>query len=281
MISRKLSPALGAEIRGIDFSEPLSSQARDDVIGLLSEHQLLVFPGQCLSCEQQIAACGAFGELEPHPMTTNTSSFPEMTIVSNVTSDGKPVGYPTPPFELWHSDLCYLEHPAKMTFFYAESVPDAHGDTWFANMFRAYETLPDELKAAIDGKHAVFSLDSSLVKRCRKIGFDLNIAEDDFKPTVSHPAVRTHPHTRQRSIFVNWAHTDRIEGYSPEESDEILDRIFAHCRNEDFIYRHRYANEDLVIWDNASLIHTNSPNPPVGNRIMRRVMVSGPKPFYQ
>ncbi|ABC36162.1 TauD/TfdA dioxygenase family protein [Burkholderia thailandensis] len=281
MISRKLSPALGAEIRGIDFSQPLSSQTRDDIIGLLSEHQLLVFPGQRLSCEQQVAACRDFGELEPHPMTTNTSSFPEMTIVSNVTTDGKPVGYPTPPFELWHSDLCYLEHPAKMTFFYAESVPDAHGDTWFANMFAAYETLPDELKSAIDGRNAIFSLDSSLVKRCRKIGFDLNIAEDDFKPTVSHPAVRTHPHTRRRSIFVNWAHTDRIEGYSHEESDEILDRIFAHCRNEDFIYRHRYTNEDLVIWDNASLIHTNSPNPPVGNRIMRRVMVSGPKPFYQ
>ncbi|MET5115969.1 TauD/TfdA family dioxygenase, partial [Burkholderia pseudomallei] len=80
---------------------------------------------------------------------------------------GKPVGYPTPPFELWHAYLCYLEHPAKMTFFSAESVPDAHGDTWFAHMFRAYETLPDELKAAIDGKHEVFSLDSSLVKRCR------------------------------------------------------------------------------------------------------------------
>ncbi|WGS47563.1 TauD/TfdA family dioxygenase (plasmid) [Burkholderia sp. JSH-S8] len=278
---RKLSPALGAEITGIDFSQPLSPQTRDDIVGLLAEHQLLVFPGQRLSCEQQVAACRGFGALEPHPMTTNTSAYPEITVVSNVTVDGKPVGYPTPPFELWHSDLCYLEHPAKMTFFYAESVPEAHGDTWFANMFDAYDALPDDLRTAIEGRHAIFSLDGSLVKRCRKMGFDLNIAEEDFKPTVSHPAVRAHPETRKRAIFVNWAHTDRIEGYSPDESDAILERIFTHCTNEAFIYRHRYAAADLVIWDNASLIHTNAPTPPVGNRIMRRVMVTGAKPFYQ
>ncbi|WP_257828618.1 TauD/TfdA dioxygenase family protein [Burkholderia glumae] len=276
-----LSPALGAEVRGIDLTRPLSARTRDDIVGLLTEHQMLVFPDMSMSSEQQIAMSRNFGELEPHPMTTNTSPYPEITVVSNVTTDGKPLGYPTPPFQLWHSDLCYLERPAKMTLFYAESVPEQHGDTWFANMFRAYDTLPEHLKAALDGHNAVFSLDGSLVKRCRKIGFDLNIAADDFKPTVSHPAIRVHPESLRRSIFVNWAHTDSVEGYSPEQSEALLEQVFAHCLNEDFIYRHRYTAGELVIWDNASVIHTNSPHVPVGNRIMRRVMVTGQAPFFQ
>lgn len=280
MIVQQLSPILGAEIIGLDLRQPLDEATIRRIHDAWVEHQVIVFRDQDLTQEQQIAACRQFGTIEPHPLKTNTNEHPEITVSSNVVRDGNPLGYIGPPFELWHSDLCYLEEPAKMTFLYAYAVPEKNGETWFANTYASYDALPEELRAKVEGRLAVFSLNDNLVARCKSKGFDLPLAEEDVKPDFLHPAVRTHPYSKKQALFVNWAHTDRIEGYSDEESQALLDRLFAHTTEDRFVYRHKYRRGDLIVWDNASTIHTHQPDPVTGDRIMIRVVVRGTKPFY-
>lgn len=280
MIIQRLTENLGAEIIGVDLRESLTAEQVDTIHDAWVEHQVIVFRDQELSQEQQIAACRQFGVIEPHPLKTNTNEHPEITVSSNVVREGNPLGYIGPPFALWHSDLCYLEEPAKMTFLYAHTVPEKNGDTWFSNMYTAYDELPESLRAKVEGKLAVFSLNYNLVERCKSKGFHLPLAEEDVKPDYLHPVVRTHPYSKKKALFVNWAHTDAIEGYPPEESQELLDALLAHTTEERFIYRHHYRRGDLIVWDNASTIHTHCPDPPSGDRIMVRVVVRGTKPFY-
>jgi len=280
MIVNRLSPVLGAEIVGVDLREPLGAAALQRVHDAWVEHQVIVFRDQDLTQEQQIAACRQFGTIEPHPLKTNTNQHPEITVSSNVVKEGSPLGYIGPPFALWHSDLCYLPEPAKMTFLYAHSVPKTNGGTWFANMYAAYDQLPGDLRAKVEGRRAVTSLNYNLVARCKSKGFDLPLAEEDVKPDSLHPVVRTHPYSGKKALFVNWAHTDAIEGYPAEESQALLDRLLAHSTEDRFIYRHLYRRGDLITWDNASTIHTHQPDPVDGDRIMIRVVIRGTKPFY-
>ncbi|MET0401226.1 MAG: TauD/TfdA family dioxygenase [Cystobacter sp.] len=281
MIVKPLSDVLGAEVVGVDLSKPLEKNTVDELRRLFAQHQVLVFRDQKLEAHEQIAACKQFGEIEPHPLKNNTQEFTEMTVVSNVFVDGKPLGFLGPPFELWHSDLCYLEKPAKMTFLYAHTIPEKNGDTWFADMRKAYEDLPEDVKKKIDGRLAVFGLNQNLVTRCQAKGWPMFIADEDVKPDVLHPVVRTHPENGRRSLFINWAHTDRIEGYSEEESQALLDQLFTHSREERYIYRHAYRPGDVICWDNASTLHTNCPEYPEGDRIMMRVVIKGEAPFYK
>lgn len=280
MIVQRLSKTMGAEILGLDLRVPLEPATIDAVHAAWVEHQVIVFRDQDLTQEQQIAACRQFGVIEPHPLKHNTNEHVEITVSSNVVREGNPLGYIGPPFALWHSDLCYLEEPAKMTFLYAHTVPERNGDTWFANMYMAYDQLPEDLRAKVEGKRAVTSLNENLVARCASKGFHLPLAEEDVKPDSLHPVVRTHPYSGKQALFVNWAHTDRIEGYSDEESQALLDRLFDYTTEERFLYRHHYRRGDLIVWDNASTIHTHAPEPPSGDRIMVRVVVRGTKPFY-
>jgi len=163
---------------------------------------------------------------------------------------------------------------------YAHTVPEKNGDTWFADMYRAYDEMPDDLRAKVEGRCAVFSLNHNLVNRCKSRGYHLPLADEDIQPDSLHPVIRTHPVTRKKASFVNWAHTDRIEGYSDEESLALLDRIYEHTTAERYIYRHHYQQGDVIVWDNASTLHTHCPDPPIGDRIMLRVVVAGSEPFY-
>jgi taurine dioxygenase len=280
VIIERLSETLGAAIIGLDLRKPLDSATLAKIHDAWVEHQVLVFRDQELTIEQQLAAVRQFGPIEPHPLKTNTNEHPEITISSNVVREGNPLGYIGPPFALWHSDLCYLEEPAKMTFLYAHTVPEKNGDTWFANMYTAYDQLPAELRVKVEGRRAVFSLNYNLVKRCASKGYHLPLAEEDVQPDSLHPVVRTHPYSKKKALFVNWAHTDAIEGYEPEESQRLLDQLFAFTTEERFLYRHKYRRGDLITWDNASTLHTHCPDPPNGDRIMIRAVVRGTKPFY-
>lgn len=279
----RLSNVLGAEVIGLDLRESRDPSAIEKISALLTEHQLLVFRDQRLEPAEQLEVCRRFGELESYPSKSGQGEPSYMTVVSNVKRDGKQVGFMTPEFLIWHSDLCYLERTARATFLYAHTVPQQFGETWYANQFLAYDELPADLKQKVEGRRATFSLDRGLVERMKRKGWDLptkELSDADFTPDVQHPVIRTHPISGRRSIFVNWAHVDRIEGYSADESIELLDRIFEHSTQERFLYRHFYRRGDLAVWDNASVLHSAAPKHPVGDRIMHRVVVLGGTPFY-
>jgi taurine dioxygenase len=278
---KPLSSVLGVQITGIDLRMPLSETERQRMLDLFHDYQVIVFRNQELTPEQQIKACGQFGEIELHPLEEVPWKHRELTYVANIYpgKDGV-LEHCGPPFELWHSDTCYLPQPAKMSLLYAEQVPAEAGETLFADMYKAYEDLSNEIKLKINGKTAVFGSGSKLMERCKKRGYDLHIREADSHPNVSHPVIRTHPVTKRSSIFVNWAHTDYIEDMSAEESDELLDYIYEHCRKAEYVYTHEYRPGDLIVWDNACTLHSNTAKKLSDIRIMRRVMIKGSKPYY-
>jgi taurine dioxygenase len=275
-----LSDVLGAEVIGLDMRQPLNEGMMNLLLDTFYEHQVLVFRNQDLTAEEQIAACSQFGEVERHPLTTNTCKYPEITYVSNVTENGKALGYTGPEFELWHSDMCYYPNVIKMAFLYAQEVPEKNGNTLFSDMYKAYDELDTDIKSLVEGKYAVFGSGHNLMSRCRERGYDITISDEDIKPDVIHPVIHTHPITLRKAILVNWTHTDHILDIPKSQSDEVLKAIYEHCSQRKYIYSHDYRPNDLIVWDNFSLLHTGSGKKIEGRRVMRRVAICGPKPYY-
>lgn len=155
--TKPLSPILGAEIFDVDLRIPLAQAELNEILGLFHQYQVIVFRDQSLTPEEQIAACGQFGPIELHPLEVVPWKHRELTYVANIYPGREDIfEHCGPPFELWHSDTCYLPIPAKMSLLYAEKVPNQAGETLFANMYKAYDDLPLEVKQKIEGKEAIF-----------------------------------------------------------------------------------------------------------------------------
>ena len=277
---KPLSPLFGAEITSLDLCHPLSKKDVVQLNDLFHQYKLLVFRNQSLSPEQQIAACGQFGEIELHPAEVVPWKHRELTYVANTDASLTEIfEHCGPTFELWHSDTCYLPEPARMSLLYAQCVPSFAGETLFADMVQAYDDLPLSIKKRLDGKQATFGSGFNLMKRAQARGYNLQIPASEMEPDVVHPVIRTHPATGKKSIFVNWAHTDRILDIPEDESDELLDYLYQHARSDKYVYTYYPSEGDLIAWDNASLIHSNTDKKLTQMRIMRRVMIKGTKPY--
>jgi taurine dioxygenase len=269
---RPLSPALGAEIVGADLNGPMDAATFDHILNAWHAHLVLLFRDQQLSEEDEVAFAQRFGE----PAQIHTKQFvrshPAVMLISNIREDGKPIGA-LPDGEMhFHSDHCHQEKPAKASMLYALEVPRQGGNTLFANAYRAYETLPDDIKRRIDGRRALnaYDYDSAATKRGTRLA--------DGVPRYSHPVVRTHPATGRKALYVNRLMTVAIEGLPEHESDEILELLFAHQEQRQFVYEHVWRAGDLVMWDNRCTLHARTDFSPDERRLMRRVTILGEKP---
>jgi taurine dioxygenase len=277
-----LSPALGAEIKGLDLREPLPAEAAAEIIAAWHRHLVLLFRGQSLSEDEQIAFARHFGELQKRtrpPAAINEAGhakYPQLTmLVSNIRENGRLIGS-LPDGEMhFHSDQCYLERPATGTFLYAIEVPSAGGDTLFLNMYKAYETLPPELKARIDGRRALNAYLYDSTTRA------VNGAKVDFSahPHYVQPIVRTHPDTRRKALYVNRLMTFTVEDMNEEEGSALLDALFDHIEQDQFIYAHRWRAGDLVVWDNRCTLHARTDFSNDERRLLRRHVVIGDRVF--
>ena len=273
-----LSSVLGLEILGLDLRQPLALDQIHEIYDLLGQHQVLVFRNQNLTLEQQIAACGQFGDIELHPAREVPWKYREITYVANTDpSYTQVLEHCGPTFELWHSDTCYLPEPAYMSMLYAERVPSHGGETLFANMVKAYQDLPETIKDRLMDKKAVFGSGHKLMARCQARGYDLQIPENEIEPDVIHPVIRTHPYTKLPSIYVNWAHTDCIVGMPDHESEAMLDYLYQHSQKDCYRYEHYPKQGDLIVWDNAATIHSNTAKKLSEIRVMRRIMIKSKK----
>ncbi|QDP73288.1 TauD/TfdA family dioxygenase [Legionella israelensis] len=269
-----LSHAIGVELTGFQLHPKLSQSEVQTIQEIILEHQIVVFRDQQLTVEQQIKTCGLFGPIEPHPLKDNTCKYKEITYVSNVTDDGKAVGYPGPAFHIWHSDMCYEPVPPKFSFLFAEKVPTQGGNTLFANTQRAFADLKPNFQKQLLELNAVFGFSEKLMQRCKGLGYELVINPCDQRPDCIHPVIRTHPITKKQSIFVNWTHTDCILGMSESESQSLLTQLFEHYTQDKYCYSHQYRENDLIVWDNSSTMHTGDGTVAIDKpRIMRRVVV--------
>jgi taurine dioxygenase len=221
---------------------------------------VVVFPGQVLTPEQHITFSRQFGELEHHLRQDRCRpGYPELFVVSNIIENGKPIGSTDAGF-FWHSDLCYAAEPSRGSLFYAHEIPmqdgEPKGDTLFASMTAAYDALPEETQRTLLGHKAVNSYFAGYTRERKGAPRAALTAEQRAKvPDMLHPSVRTHPATGKKCLFVCEAYTTELVGLDPQESRNLLDLLFEHLKEDRFVYRHRWAPGDFLIWDNCATQH--------------------------
>ena len=272
---------LGAEIIGLDLTRPVDDAAFARIHRAHLDHHVLVFRDQRITPSQQVAFSRRFGPLQIHVLRQfQLASNPEILIVSNIREDGKPIGLGDAG-QLWHSDLSYKEHPSLGSMLHAQELPEEGGDTLFANMHLAWDTLPLELKRIVEGRKAEHSYLANYAELQRRSPWRPNLTAAQIAEVapVLHPVVRTHPETGRRALFVSEHFTTRIEGLPEDESRDVLDRLFAHSVRPEHIYRHRWLPHDMVFWDNRSLMHLAAGCPEHCRRKLYRTTIEGDAPY--
>ena len=270
----KLSPHIGAAVEGLDLSRPLDAATCRWLRTAWLDHCILLFRGQSLSEDDQVRFAGCFGTVVERVLNARDAEsriHPGVMFVSNIRENGQLIGALPDGEMMFHSDQCYVEKPGMASMLYAIEVPSRGGNTSFANMYRAYETLPPEWKHRLAGRVA------------------MNVYDYDKNPTQrgssggglrhAHPVFRTHPETGRKALYVNRLMTDHIVGMDREESDRALEYLFEHLESPEWIYEHVWSPGDLVMWDNRCAVHARSDFDGSERRLMRRCVLAGDVPF--
>jgi len=246
--------ALGAEITGLDISRPLDDSDAAGLRDALLEHLLLVFPGQDLTPGQLAEFCRLFGPITRHILDQyHHPDEPDLCIISNVVASGKGRTTARMAGSYWHSDLSYIAEPVDASMLYAIEVPSSGGDTLFANLYDAFETLPADMQVRLRGLNAVHNLMSGTGADAK---VTLSEAQRAKVPDAIHPVVRRHPGTGREALFVNPGFTRRIEGMDAAESDALLQELYDHATEARFTHRHKWRAGDLTLFDGRASMHS-------------------------
>jgi taurine dioxygenase len=278
---RPFEGPLGAEVFGLDLAQPLS---RKDLLQLHAahlEHHVLVFRDQRITPQQQVNFSRLFGPLQIHVLRNfQLAGHPEVLVVSNIVEGGKPIGLGDAG-HFWHSDLSYKEKPSLGSMLHAQELPAEGGDTLFANMHLAYDTLPEAVKNEIRHARAEHSYLKQYAELQRRSPWRPNLTQaqiDEVKPVIQ-PVVRTHPETGRQALFVSEHFTTRIVGMPEDASSALLQELFAHSVKPEHVYRHQWQPHDMVFWDNRSLMHLAAGCPGDQRRKLYRTTIEGDLPY--
>ena len=268
-----IAGALGAEITGVDLSRDLG----DDVVAAIRrawlEHLVVFFRDQDLPPARFLAFARRFGEPIEYPFVKGLDDFPDIIPVLKLPNETVNFG------GIWHSDTAYLDVPPMASMLVAREVPAAGGDTEFANMYLAYETLSAGMRRLLDGLVAVNSSAAADVSKTREDRMrDSPRADARREYTASHPVVRVHPETGRRALYVNVAHTVRFENMTEAESAPLLKFLFQHQVRPELTCRFRWRPGSVAFWDNRCAQH-NAINDYQGHkRLLHRITLAGDKP---
>jgi taurine dioxygenase len=271
---RPLSGVLGAEVRGIDLSRSLASEAIAAVRTAFLDHHVLVFRDQDLTPEQQVAFGRNFGELDTHPFVEMNPEHPEVLDVITLPDDRANFGGG------WHTDVTFLDKPDLGSILYAVDIPPVGGDTLFANQHAAYDALSATLQNLLEGLVCVHSAGPQYAEggQSTKSKAMKTKNADMAGRRVEHPLVRTHPETGRKSLYVNRAFTIGIVGMHRNESAALLEFLFQHAVHERFTCRVRWEPGTMTMWDNRSVQHYALHDYAGHLRHMRRITVKGDHP---
>ncbi len=281
--------ALGAEIRGIDLKQ-LDDATFQSLHKAWLDHVLLVFRGQSLAAEDLVKLVKRFGtpvtssnlhsrDLSERAGTRLLNLPPEVTVVSNVKQEGKPVGILGDGEIVWHSDFSFKERPTAARMLLAMEVPpqELGGFTYFLNCYAAYDALPDDLKQRVSG---LTIKQADIVDTAMKVrpGMSLNM---DYRsvPGPSHPVISTHPQTGHNMLFLGRRHGSYVNGCSLEESESLLNRLWEHATRPRFCYEHKWSVGDVVVWDNRATLHRRDPFDSKSRRVLYAAQVEGHRPY--
>jgi len=276
-----MSAACGAEISGIDLREPIDAAAVKEIEDAFHEHVVVVFRGQDITEDEQMAFANAFGGLgdrkrSPNGSTPGGSYDTPFMFVTNIIDEktGESIGA-FGDGEMWfHHDTSYYEKPHKATLLYSITLPSWGGNTCFANMYKAYENVPADLKAKLEGRKILQIHD---YKRRERI----DIYNSDISGMLQYeqPIFVTHPVTRRKALYISRLMSAKIEGLSPDENENILNQLFDISEDPSVVFEHEWLKGDMVMWDNYASIHMRRDFPRDEPRLMRRLTLDGYGPL--
>jgi taurine dioxygenase len=272
-----MSAACGAEISGIDLREPLYPGTVKEIEDAFHEHIVVVFRGQDITEDEQIAFANAFGGLgerrrSPNGSTPGGSYETPFMLVTNIVDEktGEPIGA-FGDGEMWfHHDTSYYEKPHKATLLYSITLPSEGGNTCFSNMYKAYENVPADLKQRLEGRKILQIHD---YKRRERI--DIYNSDISGMLQFEQPIFVTHPVTKRKALYISRLMSAKIEGLSPDENEEILNQLFDISEDPSVVFEHEWRKGDLVMWDNYASIHMRRDFPRDQPRLMRRLTLDG------
>lgn len=280
-------PALGAEIRGLDLR-----QLDDATFARLHEHWLhhllLLFRGQSLTADDLVHLVRRFGtpvtssNLHQRDLAERTANQrfrlpPEVTVVTNLKENGKPVGILGDGEIVWHSDFSFKEAPTAARMLLAVEIPPDGGHTYFSNCYAAYDALSPAMKQRVAG---LTVKQANVVDTAMKLrpgaSLDLDIRE---VPGPSHPIVSTHPETGRNMIFLGRRHSAYVNGLALADSEALLDELWAHTTDARFVYEHVWQQGDVVVWDNRATLHKRDAFASSSRRVLYAAQVEGHRPY--
>jgi taurine dioxygenase len=270
----KLAPAVGAEIRGVDLAGPMAPGTFAEIRRAFHEHGVIFFRDQKLTPEQHIAFARRFGEINVNRFFGHVPGYPMIAEVRKDPDQKRNLG------EVWHTDHSYDEVPALGSMLLAREVPPVGGDTMFASMVAAYDALSDGLKRTLETLRAEHSSRHVFGANAGYVGTDLDgrlgnreLATQD----AVHPVVIRHPETGRKALYVNANFTVKIEGWTLEESQALLQHLYRHAARPEFTCRFRWREGSLALWDNRSTWHFAINDYHGERRVMHRITIEGSK----
>lgn len=274
-----LSDALGAEIIGLDLTNPVDGKDRERIRAAFLERHLLCFRCEPLSALDFARVARYFGEPQLQLLRNQrVDDVPEVSVLESTykSAEDKPDDLLLVRLSGWHTDDSYFELPAKATMLQVLAQPSSGGETRFCNTRKAYEDLSDEMKARLQSLKAVHGYDTMRAPARAAARNEIEIQET---PDVVHPLIRTHEDTGKKAIYFNPNRTDHIVGMDRKESDELLDWLHAHITQPKYRYDHAWRRGDILLWDNRCLVHSVNTDFPVGeSRIHQRILLKGTRP---
>jgi taurine dioxygenase len=276
---------LGAEIRGIDARHPIDKDAQGNLRAALAKHLVLLFRNQSVTVHEQIRFAQTFGELGAIADTLlglgkreyQPNEIPEcVSVISNIKVDGKSIGSLGDGECFWHTDSCFSETPPSASLLYSIEIPQQGGSTAFLDMFDALETLPENLRARIEGRSIRHSqvYDSTGAKRP---AFD-EVSDITKAPGPTHPIIRTIPQSGRQCLYLGRRLGSHVVDLPLDESEALLDELWAHTVSEQRIWSHDWKLGDLLVWDNRFTMHHRDPFDPSARRRLHKVQVAGERP---
>jgi taurine dioxygenase len=264
--TRQIGPGFAVEISGIQLGA-LDDAQIEALRQVWIDNKVAVIPEQQLSDDELLAFTRRMGPLFVHVRSMfHSSEHPEIMFVSNLKEDGRALGSLGDGDLGWHTDQCYTPRPCWATLLYGLEIPADGGDTYFANLEAAYESMPADLRDAVDGQRVVYSVLADSTSKKSPISAEQRART----PDVVQPLVRTHPYTGRKAIYASPNHYVRIQGMEQEVGDDLFRRLEQWLGLPEFVYAHRWRVGDVVLWDNASVAHRRDAFPTEQRRFLKR-----------
>jgi taurine dioxygenase len=272
---------LGAEIRGVDLADGVCEAARDAIKAAWAEYLVLVLRDQQLSDAALIDFARQFGELDlpgPNPYGEPLhKAHPELNVISNIVEKNRPIGNLGAGEAVWHADMTYLEHPPRGAVLYAVEIPPEGGNTYFANMYAAYDALPEALRARAEGRVAIHDASHNSAGMRRK-GYQ-EIVDVRETPGARHPLIRTDAASGRRALFLGRRPRSYVLRLEVEDSEALLDALWAHATEERFTLCHEWRIGDVLMWNNLAVLHRRDAFDPDARRRLHRAQIKGDQPI--